>query len=82
MIVEYVLYHELLHKALGVRAQSGRRQVHNRAFRDAEGRFVQRAEAEAALKRLGNNSGGVDLACGAGSRHAAPLLVLRGQALA
>ncbi len=54
MIVEYVLYHELLHKALGVRVQSGRRQVHNRAFRDAEGRFVQRAEAEAALKRLGD----------------------------
>jgi predicted SprT family Zn-dependent metalloprotease len=53
LALEYVVYHELLHKALGVRVQAGRRQVHNRAFRDAERRFVQRAEAEVALKRLG-----------------------------
>jgi hypothetical protein len=53
LVVEYIVYHELLHKALGVRLQSGRRQLHNRAFRDAERRFVRRAEAETALKRLG-----------------------------
>jgi hypothetical protein len=29
--------------------------VHNRAFREAERRFVRRAEAEVALKRLGEN---------------------------
>ncbi len=53
LVVEYIVYHELLHKALGVRVQSGRRRAHNPAFREAERRFVQRAEAEASLKRLG-----------------------------
>jgi hypothetical protein len=52
-VVEYVLYHELLHKELGVQVRAGRRQVHTRAFREAERRFVQRSDAEACLKRLG-----------------------------
>ena len=52
-VVEYVLYHELLHKDLGVRVRAGRRQAHTHAFRDAERRFDHRAEAEAGLKRLG-----------------------------
>jgi hypothetical protein len=52
-VVEYVLYHELLHKELGVRVRAGRREVHTRAFREAERRFVHRSEAEACLRRLG-----------------------------
>lgn len=51
-VAEFVLYHELLHKALGSRVQAGRRQVHNAAFRQAERRFGQRTEAESWLKRL------------------------------
>lgn len=53
LVVEYVMYHELLHKALGVRVQAGRRQVHSHAFRKAEMLFVRRTEAESALRRLG-----------------------------
>jgi len=52
-VVEYVLYHELLHKELGVQVRAGRRQIHTRAFREAERRFVHRSDAEACLKRLG-----------------------------
>lgn len=53
LVVEYVMYHELLHKALGVRVQDGRRQIHSRTFREAERRFVGMAEAERMLKQLG-----------------------------
>lgn len=52
-VVDYVLYHELLHKALGSRVHAGRRQVHTTAFRQAERRFGQRTEAEAWLRMLG-----------------------------
>ena len=52
-VVDFVVYHELLHKALGVRVHAGRRQVHTPAFRAAERRFARFAEAEASLKRLG-----------------------------
>jgi len=52
-VIDFVVYHELLHKALGVRVLAGRRQVHTSAFRTAERRFARFAEAEASLKRLG-----------------------------
>jgi len=52
-VIDFVVYHELLHKALGVRVLAGRRQVHTPAFRKAERRFARYAEAEASLKRLG-----------------------------
>ncbi len=52
-VIDFVVYHELLHKALGVRVLAGRRQVHTSAFRAAERRFARFAEAEASLKRLG-----------------------------
>ena len=51
-VIDFVVYHELLHKALGVRVHAGRRQVHTAAFRKAERRFARFAEAEASLKRL------------------------------
>ena len=52
-VVDYVMVHELLHKSLGVHVQNGRRLVHTRAFRAAEKRFAQYAEAERWLKILG-----------------------------
>ncbi len=49
-VVEYVVHHELLHKALGVRRVNGRRQVHTQQFRGRERRFPRAAEAEAFLE--------------------------------
>lgn len=50
-VVDYVMYHELLHKRLGARRIRGRRMVHTRAFRELERRFRRYAEAEAFLTR-------------------------------
>jgi hypothetical protein len=49
--IAFVMYHELLHRELGVPLVNGRRQIHNRAFREAERRFKDYAAAEAALKQ-------------------------------
>jgi len=43
--VEYVVYHEMLHHALGVPRVAGRRRAHNREFRAAEARFERYEEA-------------------------------------
>lgn len=51
-VVDFVVYHELLHKKHGARWQNGRRSVHTRAFREEERRFTRFAESEAALTRL------------------------------
>ena len=53
--VDLVMYHELLHKQLGVRMGNGRRQIHFAEFRQAERRFVSfdavNAELEAIARR-------------------------------
>ena len=51
-LVDYILYHELLHKKMGADWRAGRAHVHTPEFRAAERRFAQYAEAEAALARL------------------------------
>ena len=51
-VVDFVVYHELLHKKHGARWQNGRRSVHTRAFREEERRFARFTESEAALTRL------------------------------
>jgi len=51
-VVDFVLYHELLHKAMGARTVNGRRYVHTRDFYAAERRFPRHEEAEKILKRL------------------------------
>lgn len=51
-VVDFVLYHELLHKKHGVTWSNGRARVHTPAFRRDERRFPQFAEAEAWLVRL------------------------------
>jgi hypothetical protein len=52
-VVEFVMYHELLHKHLGVKLVNGRRYAHTTAFRDAERRFAQYEQAKAFLSKLG-----------------------------
>ena len=38
-VVDFVMYHELLHKVLGVEVVNGRRRAHTRAFRQQERQF-------------------------------------------
>jgi hypothetical protein len=52
-VVEFIMYHELLHKQLGITIRKGRQYAHTRAFREAEARFRKHRQAEAVLKRLG-----------------------------
>lgn len=51
-VVDFVMYHELLHKALGVRHVNGRQRAHTAAFRRAERRFPRFAEAQEWLRKL------------------------------
>lgn len=51
-VVDYLMFHELLHKKHGVRWVNGRGHAHTRAFYDEERRFPQYAEADAWLKKL------------------------------
>ena len=50
--VDFVMYHELLHKKHGIRWSRGRRYVHTAEFTREEKRFHGHADAEAVLKRL------------------------------
>lgn len=51
-VLDFVMYHELLHKQLGVQIIGGRRVAHSPAFREAERRFEGYEEAERALSAL------------------------------
>jgi hypothetical protein len=51
-VVDYVMYHELLHKEMGVDVVNGRRYAHTREFHHAERRFPRLAEADAILNDL------------------------------
>jgi hypothetical protein len=51
-VVEFVMYHELLHKHHGEVWLNGRQRVHTPAFRKDERQFKQYALAEAFLKQL------------------------------
>lgn len=52
-VIDYVMYHELLHKRLGAQVINGRRYVHTPAFRQEERKFARYEEAEAFLKEIG-----------------------------
>ena len=52
-VVDFVMYHELLHKQLGIAIANGRRYAHTPEFRAAERRFRRYAEAQAFLKTPG-----------------------------
>ncbi len=52
MLVEYVLYHEMLHQHFGIKNHNGRRYAHTSAFRAAEKKFEHQKEAENLIKLL------------------------------
>lgn len=45
LLVEYILYHEMLHKSLGIRETNGRRYAHTGEFKKAEKRFINYNQA-------------------------------------
>jgi len=49
-VLDFVMYHELLHKKLGVKLVNGRRYAHTRDFREAESAFPHYEEAQAFLQ--------------------------------
>jgi len=51
-VVDFIVYHELLHKKHGATWQNGRQAVHTSAFREDERRFAEYKAAEEALKQL------------------------------
>ena len=51
-VVDFVMYHELMHKKLGVDWRNGRQAVHTSEFKAEERRFAQFAEAEAKLTKI------------------------------
>jgi hypothetical protein len=51
-VLDFVMYHELLHKELGVGWRNGRRAMHTPQFRKQERRFQQYKQAESTLARL------------------------------
>jgi len=51
-VVEFVMYHELLHKKHGAAWSNGKRYVHTPAFREEEKKFKYFHEAEVSLKQL------------------------------
>jgi butyrate kinase len=51
-VVDYVLYHELLHKVLGTERINGRRRIHTPEFHAAERKFKQYGEAQAFIAQM------------------------------
>jgi hypothetical protein len=51
-VVDFVMYHELLHKKLGVDWRNGRQEVHTAEFRRWEALFARSAAAELMLKKI------------------------------
>ena len=56
-VLEYVMYHELLHKLLGYHEKSGRRYAHTAAFIEKEAEFPRLEQAQHYLRKL---SAGLD----------------------
>jgi len=55
-VVDYVMYHELLHKQLGVTMVNGRRYAHTPEFRAAEQAFPHYEAATAFLNKVGKGA--------------------------
>ena len=51
-VIDFVMYHELLHKRLGIKEKNGRMIAHSRIFREAERAFPQYQKAQKWLKKL------------------------------
>ncbi len=54
-VIGYVMYHEMLHKKIGVKAVNGRRYAHTKAFKTAERNFKSYQQAEEFLKQFQQN---------------------------
>lgn len=54
--VDYIVYHELLHKKHGISWRNGRARVHTTDFKAEDRRFAEYEQAEAILKRLAGSS--------------------------
>jgi len=52
LLIEYILYHEMLHKALGIRESNGRRYAHTREFKTAEKRFQRYIRAIEMMRKF------------------------------
>lgn len=57
-LLDYIVYHELLHKHLGIRSEGGRRRAHTPQFRAAERKFARYEEAKKALDKLSRSKRG------------------------
>jgi predicted metal-dependent hydrolase len=55
-VVDYIVYHELLHKSLGVKLSNGRRHAHTAAFRRAERAYDHYREARRFLSTLSQDN--------------------------
>lgn len=54
-VVDFIVYHELLHKQLGARVAAGRYYSHTPEFKQAERRFQRYQQAQDFLNNLGEN---------------------------
>jgi len=52
LLVEYILYHEMLHQHFGIEHRNGRRYAHTAVFHQAEKQFMGYQEAENLIKLL------------------------------
>ena len=52
LLIEYILYHEMLHKSLGIRESNGRRYAHTREFKNAEKRFKGYIQAVEMMRKF------------------------------
>ena len=57
-LVEFIMYHELLHKEMGLKIKNGRRYAHHKDFLEAEAKFEHYSEAKDWLLRLGERETG------------------------
>jgi hypothetical protein len=55
-VIDFIVYHELLHRTLGTPVVKGRRRVHTTAFRNAERDFRHYAEARSFLGKLSSHT--------------------------
>jgi predicted metal-dependent hydrolase len=58
--LDFVMYHELLHKKHGSMTVNGRRLSHSQAFRAEERQFAKYYEAERLIKELALRQSGMD----------------------
>ena len=58
LVIDFIVYHELLHKQLGVAWRNGRRAAHTPEFRRAQQHFDRQTEAEAFLSKLASAARG------------------------